>query len=356
MLNIFKSSPLRTSLLDDFMFYEERQKVILEEKYRHLGRSFNGAPYVPAFVPANKPAGTTDLLKAGEKQSVIDHSSKVVKEEPGSAAGQPPTANERQTDAMVGHPPNAGGKLQGIAIDQLPKADGEQSSIAFNQPSKANGKCPGDCSNQPSKAGRAQSSTALAQPSKADEKQLNSTFDHHAQIDGRQLMAVVVQPSKADREKQSCMVHLLPKEDGTAKKADQLSTPDGSTKIKDAKNSGKLCPNSGQITIKLDSSKSSHDTTNVKPDGAGDAKGVNPIMKIGPLSIHPKGGDLKSSGVIAAEATPTDVVKVGSVQIKVTGFGESFSRLTSAGTVPRESEGLKLNKQGSTADSHPPKK
>ncbi|KAG1338837.1 YTH domain-containing protein ECT4 [Cocos nucifera] len=357
MLNIFKSSPLRTSILDDFMFYEERQKVMLEEKYRHLGRSFNGAPYVPAFVPVNKPAGVMDLLlKAGEKQSAIDHSSKVVKEEPGSAAGQPPTANERQTDVMVSHPPNAGGKLRGIAIDQLPKADGERSSVAINQPSKANGKCPSDFSNQPSKAGRAQSSTAVAQPSKADEKQLNSTFDHHAKMDGKQLMGAVDQPSKADREKQSCMVHLLPKEDGTRRKADQLSTLDGSTKTKDAKSSGNSVLCRGQITIKLDSSKSSHDTTNAKPDGAGDAKVVNPIMKIGSLPIHPMGGDLKSSGVMAAEATPTDVVKVGSVQIKVKGFGESFSSLTSAGTVPGESEGLKLNKQGSTADNHPPKK
>nr|XP_029120398.1 YTH domain-containing protein ECT4 isoform X2 [Elaeis guineensis] len=356
MLNIFKSSPLRTSILDDFMFYEERQKVMLEEKYRHLGRSFNGAPYVPAFVPTNKPAGTTDLLKAREKQSVIDHSSKVLKEEPGSAAGQPPTANERQTDVMVSHPPYAGGKLRGIAIDQLPKADGEQSSVAINQPSKANGKCPTDFSNQPSKAGSAQSSTAVAQPSKADEKQLNSTFDHHVKMDGKQVMGAVDQPSKADREKQSCMVHLPPKEDGMRRKADQLSILDGSTKTKDAKSSGNSVLSSGQITIKLDSSKSSHDTTNAKPDEAGDAKSVNTIMKIGSFSIHPMGGDLKSSGVMAAETAPADVVKVGSVQIKVKGFGESFSRLTNAGTVPSESEGLKLSKQGSTADNHPPKK
>ncbi|XP_008781056.2 YTH domain-containing protein ECT4-like [Phoenix dactylifera] len=353
MLNIFKSSPLRTSILDDFMFYEERQKVLLEEKYRHLGRSFNGSPYVPAFVPANKPAGTTDLvLKAGEKQSVIDHSSKVVREEPGSAADQPPTANERQTDVIVGHPPNAGGKLQGIAIDQLPKTDGEQLSVPINQPPKANGKCASDVSNQPSEAGRA----PVAQPSKSDDKQLNIPFDHHAKMDGKQLMGAVDQPSKADREKQSWTVHPLPKEDGTRRKVDQLLTPDGSTKTKDAKSSGKLVLSGGQITIKLDSSKSSHDTTNAKPDGAGDAKGANPIMKIGSLSIHAKGGDSKSSGVMAAEATPTDVVKVGSVQIKVKGFGESFSGPTNAGTVPSQSEGLKLNKPGSTPDSHPPKK
>lgn len=308
MLNIFKSSPLRMSILDDFMFFEERQKVMHEKKHRYLGRSFSGSPYVPLFVPASKPAGTAELLlKAGEKQSVTDQFSKVVNEEPGSAAGQPPTANARETGSVVNHPPN--GKQLGIAADQIPKAVGKQSFIA-------NRRCLSDASNQLLEAGRTQPSSAVGQPSKADEEQ-SSTVDQHANIDGRQLSVAVDQPRKADRRMQSCTVHLPPKEDGCRGKVDQLSAPDGSTKTKDAKSSGKLGPGSGQLTAKLGSSKSSHDTTSAKPDEAGDTKGVNPVMKIGFLSIDPRKGDSRSSRVVAAEATPTEVVKVGSVQIKL---------------------------------------
>ncbi|KAG1371399.1 YTH domain-containing protein ECT4 [Cocos nucifera] len=348
MPSIFKGSPLKMSILDDFMFYEEQQKVMHEKKHRHLGRSFSGSPYVPLYVPASEPAGTGEhLLKAGEKQSVTDRSSKVVDEEPGSAAGQPPTANERQTDGVVNHPPN--GKQIGIAIDQLHKAVGKQSS-------KANGRCLGDASNQNLEAGRTQPSSAVGQPSKADEEQLNTTVDQHANVDGRQLSIPADRPPKADRRKKSCTVHLPPKEDGTRSEVDQLSTPDGSTKTRDAKNSAKLGPSSGWLTAKLGSSKSSHDTTGAKPDGAGDTKGVNPVLKIGFLSTDPSKGDSISSSMAAAEATLTDVVKVGSVQIKVKGFGESSSSLTSVGTVPIEPKVLKANMQGSMADGHPPKK
>lgn len=53
MLKIFKGSPLKTSILDDFMFYEERQKIMQKEKSRFTGRSYS--TYTSAVVSANKP-------------------------------------------------------------------------------------------------------------------------------------------------------------------------------------------------------------------------------------------------------------------------------------------------------------
>uniref|UniRef100_A0ACD5XFB6 Uncharacterized protein n=1 Tax=Avena sativa TaxID=4498 RepID=A0ACD5XFB6_AVESA len=50
MLKLFKRSPMTTSILDDFPFYEGRQKAMVEQKRRHLGRSSNGLIYVPALV------------------------------------------------------------------------------------------------------------------------------------------------------------------------------------------------------------------------------------------------------------------------------------------------------------------
>lgn len=48
MLKIYKNHTLRTSLLDDFMYYESRQKMMQEERARLLVRSF----HTPFSVPA----------------------------------------------------------------------------------------------------------------------------------------------------------------------------------------------------------------------------------------------------------------------------------------------------------------
>ncbi|KAF5464836.1 hypothetical protein F2P56_014885 [Juglans regia] len=54
MMKIFKSFTLKTSLLDDFMYYETRQKIMQEEKARLLVKSFDGPYFVPALDPPRK--------------------------------------------------------------------------------------------------------------------------------------------------------------------------------------------------------------------------------------------------------------------------------------------------------------
>ncbi|KAJ6357174.1 hypothetical protein OIU78_005119 [Salix suchowensis] len=52
MLKIFKNQPLKTSILDDFMYYENRQKIMLEEKGRLMFKSFRSPLFIPALNPA----------------------------------------------------------------------------------------------------------------------------------------------------------------------------------------------------------------------------------------------------------------------------------------------------------------
>ncbi|KAF4364863.1 hypothetical protein G4B88_025582 [Cannabis sativa] len=54
MLRLFKNHTLKTSLLDDFMYYENRQKLIQEEKARLLVRSFESPYFVPTLGPPRK--------------------------------------------------------------------------------------------------------------------------------------------------------------------------------------------------------------------------------------------------------------------------------------------------------------
>lgn len=50
MLKIFKNHTLKTCLLDDFMYYENRQKIMQEEKARLLVRNFESPYFVPAAL------------------------------------------------------------------------------------------------------------------------------------------------------------------------------------------------------------------------------------------------------------------------------------------------------------------
>lgn len=54
MLRIFKNHTLKTSLLDDFVYYENRQKIIQEEKASLLVRSFHNPFFIPALGPPRK--------------------------------------------------------------------------------------------------------------------------------------------------------------------------------------------------------------------------------------------------------------------------------------------------------------
>ncbi|CAI8610833.1 unnamed protein product [Vicia faba] len=54
VLKIFKNYTLKTSLLDDFMYYENRQKVMQEEKAKFLSKNFGSSLSIPASEPPQK--------------------------------------------------------------------------------------------------------------------------------------------------------------------------------------------------------------------------------------------------------------------------------------------------------------
>ncbi|KAK7329617.1 hypothetical protein VNO77_23787 [Canavalia gladiata] len=54
MLKIFKNHTLKTSLLDDFMYYENRQKIMQDEKAKLLIKSFDSPLLVPALEAPRK--------------------------------------------------------------------------------------------------------------------------------------------------------------------------------------------------------------------------------------------------------------------------------------------------------------
>ncbi|XP_020265987.1 YTH domain-containing family protein 1-like isoform X1 [Asparagus officinalis] len=111
MLNIFKDSPLSTSILDDFMFYEERQKIMQEEKSRFTGRSYK--TYIPAIVSAEKSSDS-----AGQSGS----SDQIAKGDGGQASvtsGQPLNADVELTEFKHNKSSGSDGPIELDALESL---------------------------------------------------------------------------------------------------------------------------------------------------------------------------------------------------------------------------------------------
>jgi len=66
MLKIFKNYTLKTSLLDDFIYYENRQKVMQEEKTKFLMKGFGS---IPVFAPPRKLNNVFEIHPASDPKN-----------------------------------------------------------------------------------------------------------------------------------------------------------------------------------------------------------------------------------------------------------------------------------------------
>ncbi|KAK7388055.1 hypothetical protein VNO78_22858 [Psophocarpus tetragonolobus] len=68
MLKIFKNHTSKTSLLDDFMYYEKRQKIMQEEKAKLPIRSFGNTLSLPTLGPPQKLNFVIDIPPVGDEK------------------------------------------------------------------------------------------------------------------------------------------------------------------------------------------------------------------------------------------------------------------------------------------------
>lgn len=94
MLKIFKNHIMRTSLLDDFMYYENRQKIMLEEKAKMLLKGYGSSLVFPPSGFVNK---LNYVLKEDDKITKGRVSDKL-KEDVPSSSGQVPANSETISD------------------------------------------------------------------------------------------------------------------------------------------------------------------------------------------------------------------------------------------------------------------
>ncbi|KAJ7955301.1 YTH domain family protein 2 [Quillaja saponaria] len=81
MLKIFKNHTMKTSLLDDFMYYEHRQKIMQEEKAKLLIRRFENPFFIPAMDPPRKSNFVVGMPQSrDEKFTKLNYDSNSVKQ------------------------------------------------------------------------------------------------------------------------------------------------------------------------------------------------------------------------------------------------------------------------------------
>lgn len=70
MLKIFKNHTLKTSLLDDFIYYENRQKIMKEEKSRLLIKNIESPYFIPSLDPPLRLNRVVELLPSEDEKTI----------------------------------------------------------------------------------------------------------------------------------------------------------------------------------------------------------------------------------------------------------------------------------------------
>lgn len=119
MLTIFKNCPVNTCILDDFMYYEERQRMMQAEKSMLLGRRTPETSIYPVIsVPSIKPIGAFNHLPNGDEQQ-LSH-----------GVDQPPITNGKETNVKASHCLESDGrKAIPNTTDQDMKTDNKQKDV-----------------------------------------------------------------------------------------------------------------------------------------------------------------------------------------------------------------------------------
>ncbi|XXG79010.1 hypothetical protein AAC387_Pa09g0172 [Persea americana] len=280
MLNIFKGYMSKTSILDDFMYYEERQRIMLDEKSRLVNNSnYDSSDFLPTFVPSSKSTTAEKHPKADEKPFVP--SSK-----PNASFEQPSKADEKlfvpsgKLNATIEQPPKADAKP--FVPSSKPEATIEQSPKADVKHSVPSGK---------------QNATTLEQPPKADDKR---TKHNDMNRSGKTVV-------------------------GEEQVMTELDIRTSSSSRKDTKHEGVEDVNEATSIMKI--SSLSIGSRGLKEGNADKSK-----------------GNADKSGCVTGGPAPIDVVTVGSMPVKVNGFVNSSSAILTVGTISIDPKALKLKK------------
>ncbi|KAI3505981.1 hypothetical protein L1887_28334 [Cichorium endivia] len=132
MLKVFKNYTSKTSLLDDFMYYENRQKILQEEKARLLIKSYGTPVFVPVLHPPRKLNNNNNNFnylgtnEEEEKSDIINTSSNE------AVDGKPTEDDVLRFSSIAINDTNVGGGGGVLTVGSMPvKVNGYGQSSGF---------------------------------------------------------------------------------------------------------------------------------------------------------------------------------------------------------------------------------
>ncbi|KAJ6816646.1 uncharacterized protein M6B38_273680 [Iris pallida] len=134
MLTIFKNSPMKTSILDDYMYYEERQRIMLEERSRFYPRrtyQTTTSVYLPTSIKLN------GAINQPLRMDVVRFDDTVV-QAPVSELKEPnvvqASVSECKEPNVKESTPESNGKAYHHTVGQNLKAEDKQLSVSSCKP------------------------------------------------------------------------------------------------------------------------------------------------------------------------------------------------------------------------------
>ncbi|XP_073008957.1 YTH domain-containing protein ECT4-like [Typha latifolia] len=338
MLKIFKNSPLKESILDDFLRYEELEKNNQERRSR-LFKSCDSPIFIPTFIPPCVHNATTnqyvrednmheDVILDRPRNTTEEHidnfnQSQSNAEHLYSRMYQPLRENREQLNSAA-KPYNPEGK-QRSEVSQLPKLSVQKRTHSAYQPLKVNQKQQNDIAVQQPKIDGNHPTNALSQVQKEDGIKVKATTCRPLTSNGKPF-----QPSNVYKKQSYDMIDHPRKGDG--KKANgtglQYTKADNTVSIhlkrdREQRN-GVTVSSVSEITLQAalkGNQVVKPDATNLLDKMGRPDKVENLAGRIGSLLINStinKETDCSSG--------PVDVVTVGSMHIRVKKPGESLLR------------------------------
>lgn len=312
MLKIFKNFASRTSLFDDFLFYESREKIMQEDRAKILIRSYESPFLVPVLDPPRKLNSIFDMPSSGVEKIYKHADTKM----PGSSLGavteeaivstinksaasesEKPVGDEKMTS-------KSGSSVAAVSAKQVTIASegGSERSVADDKISK-NG--------DPKKSGSGVMAVA------AEQAPVVSKTNKTVASESEKSVADEKISNHCDPKKPVSDVFAVPAE---------------------------------QVSVVPKINKTSADEGEKIVSGRG--TGIDSVLKIGSLTINAKQpkSEPKESVSTTVSNQSVDVVTVGSMPIKVSAYAEPSGFLT-VGSIQLDPRSLRCNESSSSGKS-----
>nr|GMD80690.1 YTH domain-containing protein ECT4 isoform X1 [Ipomoea batatas] len=312
MLKIFKNFASRTSLFDDFLFYESREKIMQEDRAKILIRSYESPFLVPVLDPPRKLNSIFDMPSSGGEKIYKHADTKMPGSSLGAVTEEVIVSTINKSAASESEKPVGDEKMTSKSGSSVAAVSAKQLTIASDGGSERS-----VTDDKISKNGDPKKSGSGVMPVAAEQAPVVSKTNKTVASESEKSVADEKISNHCDPKKPVSDVFAVPAE---------------------------------QVSVVPKINKTSADEGEKIVSGRG--TGIDSVLKIGSLTINAKQpkSEPKESVSTTVSNQSVDVVTVGSMPIKVSAYAEPSGFLT-VGSIQLDPRSLRCNESSSSGKS-----